>query len=98
MKRRAITTAWIILSLMSGIITWVILYLLYIYLFPGYVATANSITSLFGGQYPALNSFVGNLTSNVNGAFILIGVGVFFFMLVAPYLFEPVSSGGDAFG
>ncbi len=94
-KRRAITSAWIIVSLVSAIITWAIMYLVYVAVFPGYVLTANSILGQFGAQYPQLNALVGNLTSQINAVFIIVSIGVFFFMLLAPYLFEPLSGGSS---
>ena len=98
MKRRAITTAYIILSVASGVISWALLYGLYIWLFPAYVSTANDILGQFGSTYPSLNTFVGNLTSDVNAAFVLIGIGVFFFMVVAGFLYEPTSTAyGDSY-
>jgi hypothetical protein len=89
------TTAWIILSVISGIISWVVLYGLYIVLFAPFVMVENTILGNFGTTYPVLNTFVANITSGANAAFVIIGIGVFFFMMVAPFLFEPTSIGGD---
>lgn len=68
--------------------------MLYIFVFaPVYVVPVNDILGQFGSQYPALQTMAANLTSGENAAFVIVAIGVFFFMLIAPYLFEPLSSG-----
>lgn len=92
MQRRAITSAWIIVSLLSGILTFFIMYSLYIFLMPVYVVPVNQILSEFGASITQLNNYAGNINEDINADFIIIPVGVFFFMLVAPYIQEALSS------
>jgi hypothetical protein len=97
-SRRGLTTAYIILSLISSIVTWVILYVVYIFVFgPALVIPANTILGDFGSKYPQMNLIVANVVSQTNAAFVLIAIGVFFFMLVAPYIFEPISGGSETY-
>ena len=78
--------------MISGVVSWVVLYVLYAILFPPFVSIQNTIVGTFGVQYPALQAMATNLTSLANAAFVLIAIGVFIFMLVAGYLSEPLSS------
>lgn len=81
--------------MVSGIISWVVLYALYIVLFAPFVTIQNTILGMYGVKYPMLNTVAANLTSTANAAFVIIAVGIFFFMLIAPFIFEPTSVGGD---
>jgi hypothetical protein len=92
-KRRAITTAWVILSTASGIVSWGVLYAMYVFLFAPFVDIGDTAVSDLGGQIPQLVGFWQGLYSDMNAAFIIVGVGIFVFFMVLGFLFEPQSQG-----
>jgi hypothetical protein len=75
-----------------GVITWVILYTVYVFIFPPFVAVQNTVVGLYGVQFPTLQTMATNLTSDANAAFIIIAIGVAGLMVFVGYLAEPLSS------
>lgn len=90
------TTAWIFISALTAALSYVGLTMAYIFLMPVWVSFANTAVMVEGPTTPGLNTVTGYLTSNINEAFVLLAVGIFIFMYIAPFRQEPTSlSVGD---
>ena len=90
------TTAWILVSIVSGIVAYVGLYMAYVFLIPPWIIFALQMTQVRPGD-STLNTILGNLTNNINAAFVIIAVGIFFFMLISGYKDEPTSLSVDMY-
>ena len=86
------TTPWIIFSSLSAIVVWALLYFTYVFLFAPLVVVGNFVAQNFGVQYPQLVPLIANVVTEANAAFVMVGLGVFVFMMIIGYFFEPTST------
>lgn len=102
MKNIQVTTGWVIISALSGVISYAFLYMAYVFLLPIYVKVGNqaeqfaaSSQNITPTQLTNIQTLFGNLTLSVNAAFVLIAVAIFLFMLFSAFRETPTSwSGG----
>jgi hypothetical protein len=86
------TTIWIIFSSLSAIVVWVLLYFTYVFIFAPLVTVSDFVAQNFGGTYPQLLPLIANVVSEANAAFVAVAVGVFVFLMIVGYFFEPTST------
>ena len=79
------TTAWIFISALTAAISYVALTLLYLFVMPSWVSFANTVNVVAGATTPGLNTLTSYETSNINAAFIILAIGIFVFMYLAPF-------------
>ena len=97
-RRGAVSSGWIIISVLSGVVSYVFLYMAYLFIFPAWITTADTTVANYGEQCLKLSTcvlqqLVTTLTTELNISFVLIAVSIFIFMLFAGFRTEPSSSG-----